>query len=151
MTAYLQLMRPRQWPKNLLALAALLFSGRFVDPQSLGLALLGLLSFVLLSSAVYAFNDAHDAEGDRKHPAKRSRPVASGRISPAAARAFSLALALAGMALACLIAQGFAACAASYLVISVLYTLWLKHQVILDVFNLAAGFVLRAAAGGFAG
>jgi 4-hydroxybenzoate polyprenyltransferase len=150
MTAYVELMRPRQWPKNLAVLAALIFSGRFMDPRSLGLAALGLASFILLSSGVYAFNDAHDMESDRRHPAKHSRPVASGRVSVASARFFALLLAALGMSLALLIDPGFASCAGAYLVISAFYTLWLKHEVILDVFGLAAGFVLRAAAGGFA-
>ena len=150
MPLFLELMRPRQWPKNLLLLAALLFSGRFTDLQDLLKALLGLASFLLLSSAVYAFNDAHDRDSDRKHPRKKSRPVASGRISAAAARVFAALLAAAGTGLAFTLGSAFGACALAYLAISALYTLWLKHEVILDVFNLAAGFVLRAAAGGYA-
>ena len=78
MPAFLELMRPRQWPKNLLVLAALLFSGRFSDPQALPPALSALAAFMLLSSAVYAFNDALDASSDRNHPRKKARPVASG-------------------------------------------------------------------------
>jgi 4-hydroxybenzoate polyprenyltransferase len=150
MKDYLKLMRPRQWPKNLLVLAALLFSGRVTDLVALPRALGALAAFLLLSSAVYAFNDAHDAEGDRKHPKKKSRPVASGRISVAAALGFGAALALAALALALFISQGLFYVGLAYLAIQVLYTLWLKHEVILDVFNLAAGFVLRAVAGGFA-
>lgn len=150
MTAYLELMRPRQWPKNLLLLAALLFSGTFTEPVSVARALAGFLAFLLLSSSVYAFNDAHDRDSDKKHPSKKSRPVASGRISADAARIFAALLAALGLALGFVISPGFEACAAAYLFISALYTLWLKHEVILDVFNLAAGFVLRAAAGGFA-
>jgi 4-hydroxybenzoate polyprenyltransferase len=150
MPPFLELMRPRQWPKNLLLLAALLFSGRFTDAHDTLKALLGLASFLLLSSAVYAFNDAHDRDGDRKHPRKKTRPVASGRISAAAARVFAALLAAAGTGLAFTLGSAFGACALAYLAISALYTLWLKHEVILDVFNLAAGFVLRAAAGGYA-
>jgi 4-hydroxybenzoate polyprenyltransferase len=105
---------------------------------------------VALSSAVYAFNDAHDRDSDKKHPHKKSRPVASGRISAVAARVLALLLACFGLALAFSLSNAFGACAVTYLLIQGLYTLALKHEVILDVFNLAAGFVLRAAAGGYA-
>jgi 4-hydroxybenzoate polyprenyltransferase len=148
--AFAALSRPRQWPKNLLVLAALLFSGRVGDTQALGLALLALLSFLLLSSSVYAFNDVLDAEGDRKHPLKKSRPVASGKIGKAEALAFSAALAACGLGLAAWINAPFAWLAAAYLGSSALYSSWLKHEVILDVFFLAAGFVLRASGGGLA-
>jgi 4-hydroxybenzoate polyprenyltransferase len=150
MPDFLQLMRPRQWPKNLLVLAALLFSHRFTELHAVAFALAALLSFLLLSSSVYAFNDAFDRESDRKHPQKKNRPVASGRVSPSAALGFGAFLGAIGLGLAFVISPSLGILSTGYLAVSASYTLWLKHEVILDVFALAAGFVLRAAAGGLA-
>jgi 4-hydroxybenzoate polyprenyltransferase len=143
-------MRPRQWPKNLLLFAALLFSGRFLKLEAAGASLLSFICFLLLSSAVYAFNDALDRERDRHHPEKKKRPVASGRITPAAALTFAGMLALAGILLALPLHTPFVLSALGFIVLNLLYTFWFKHVVILDVFGLAAGFVVRAAAGAFA-
>ncbi len=148
--ALLELTRPRQWPKNLVVFAALLFSGHFVDAREVLLAGQAFFSFVLLSSSVYSFNDARDAENDRHHPLKRLRPVASGRVSAAAATLFSLLLGLAGLVLAGLLGPFMLLLGLTYLASSSAYSLWLKHVVILDVFFLALGFVLRAVAGGMA-
>jgi 4-hydroxybenzoate polyprenyltransferase len=148
--ALAQLMRPRQWPKNLVVLAALIFTGRFTDGPSVLLALQALLAFLLLSSSVYSLNDVLDAALDRQHPEKRLRPVASGAVSPALALSLAFLLGLLGLALAASLGLGFLLLAAAYLALQALYSLWGKHQVILDVFLLAAGFVLRAAAGGVA-
>jgi len=144
------LLRVRQWPKNLVVLAALLFAGRFTDPRAVFDAALALAAFLLLSSAVYALNDALDAPRDRQHPEKRLRPVASGAVSPALAYGFGLGLALAGLGLGLLLPRGFLFAALAYLASTTLYSLWAKHQVILDVLFLALGFVLRAAAGALA-
>jgi len=95
----LELLRPRQWPKNLLLFAALLFSGAFVNHLADARACLALLAFIILSSAVYAFNDIHDADSDRLHPQKKHRPVASEAISLGLDWAISLSLALSGLAL----------------------------------------------------
>jgi 4-hydroxybenzoate polyprenyltransferase len=148
--AWVQLLRPRQWPKNLVLLAALIFTGRFTDGPSVLLALLALLAFLLLSSAVYSLNDVLDAEADRQHPEKKLRPVASGAVSPMLAWMLCVLLALLGLALSAGLGRGFLALAVAYLALQLLYSLWGKQQVILDVFLLAAGFVLRAAAGGAA-
>jgi len=149
-SAILELLRPKQWTKNLLLFAALLFSGSFLDLQkdlSTGLAL---LVFVLLSCSVYAFNDVHDLESDRRHPQKKNRPLASGRMSPSLALGLSLGLLLLGLGLSLILGLPFFFAALGYLASSTAYTLWLKHEVILDVFFLAAGFVIRAVAGGLA-
>lgn len=146
----LELVRPRQWPKNLLLFAALLFSGAFLNPVADIRAAAALLAFIFLSSAVYAFNDIHDADSDRRHPSKKSRPVASGAIKEGQAWAVSLSLALLGLGLSFAIGLMFFWAALGYLAISAAYTLWMKHEVILDVFFMSAGFVLRAVAGGLA-
>ena len=153
---WLRLARPRQWSKNLLLFAGLIFAGRFRDLQALGQgdvraaltapaqALLGFVSFVLLSSSVYALNDLRDADDDRRHPVKRLRPVAADLISKREASVLSASWAVLGLGLGAVLGPRFFALAAAYLALSTLYSLWTKHQVILDVLSLAAGFVLRA-------
>lgn len=147
---YLALARPRQWSKNLLVLAALVFSARFTDPAAVLRAAAAFAAFVALSAAVYSFNDALDAALDRKHPIKKRRPVAAGRIKPAAALGFGALLAALGLGAAAGLGTPVLIVAAAYLLVSAAYSLWFKHQVILDVLVLASGFVLRAAAGGLA-
>lgn len=147
---WLRLARPRQWPKNLLLFAAVLFSGRFREAGPMALALLACGAFVLLSASVYAFNDLRDAAEDRRHPHKKTRPVASGRVKPAEAALLSALWAGLGLGLSAVLGGRFLLLAVAYLALSTLYSQWTKHQVILDVLSLAAGFVLRAAAGAVA-
>ena len=157
---WLRLARPKQWSKNLLLFAGLLFSGSYRDMPALiqagdfhaaflapARALLGCLAFVLLSSSVYALNDRRDVEEDRLHPVKRGRPVAAGLVSPNEAALLSLLWAVLGLTLSACLGPPFFLLALAYLALSTLYSWWTKHQVILDVLSLAAGFVLRAAAG----
>lgn len=147
---WLRLARPRQWTKNLLLFAALLFSGRMRSGEAWGLSLAAFVSFVLLSASVYALNDLSDVEADRRHPLKRQRPVAAGQVRPLEAGLLAGAWAALGLGLAAGLGPRFLALALGYLLLSTLYTHWTKHQVILDVMSLAAGFVLRAAAGAVA-
>jgi 4-hydroxybenzoate polyprenyltransferase len=150
MPPLLQLLRPRQWVKNFWLLPALLFAERLDDGNAwmrLGLAM---IAYILLSGAVYAFNDTYDRESDAKHPKKRLRPVASGKVSPATALSLSAITAILGLGLSAMLSMPFLICAASYLLLQLLYCLWLKHEVILDVFCLAGGFLLRAVAGALA-
>ncbi|HTB21313.1 MAG TPA: UbiA family prenyltransferase [bacterium] len=157
---WLRLARPKQWSKNLLLFAGLLFSGSYRDIPALvragdfrgaflapARALLGCLAFILLSASVYALNDRRDLEEDRLHPVKRGRPVAAGLVSPNEAALLALLWALLGLCLGACLGLPFFLLALAYLALSTLYSLWTKHQVILDVLSLAAGFVLRAAAG----
>jgi len=150
MIAALRLARPRQWTKNLLVLAALVFAGRFTDLAAWQNAALTLLAFILASASVYSWNDAFDAPQDRLHPKKSKRPVASGAISPGSAYGLALAWAVAGLALAYFVSPVVAAWIGFYLLLQIGYTLGLKHINVLDVFIVAAGFVIRAAVGGFA-
>jgi 4-hydroxybenzoate polyprenyltransferase len=143
-------MRPEQWVKNLLVLAALVFARRTDDPGAVARALQCLLSFVALSSAVYLWNDVHDRERDRVHPLKRRRPIASGAIGAGTALAAAAALAALGGAAAATLSSGALALALAYLLNNVLYTLWLRQEVILDVMSISAGFLLRAVAGAVA-
>jgi len=108
------------------------------------------LVLCLLSSATYLVNDVRDREQDRRHPRKRSRPVAAGELSPRAALRMAAALALVGIAAATAITPGLGAVACGYLALTGSYSLWLRRVVVLDILAIAAGFVLRAIAGGVA-
>jgi len=141
-------LRPRQWTKNLLVFAALLFGQRLTDPDA---ALRSAITFVLfcgLSGAVYLVNDIADREADRRHAHKVNRPIASGRVSVLAALVTAVALATGSLLLAAALSGSLAIIAATYAAVVLLYTAVLKHIVILDVMTIAAGFVLRAIAGG---
>lgn len=146
-TAALKLLRPKQWTKNLLVFAALLFSGGLTQVFLVQRSVLAFVSFCLLSGAVYVINDLADRETDREHPKKRRRPLAAGDISPhgaliTAGTSFVLAVLLAWP-----LGSLFLAIAAVYFGLVFAYSLWWKHVVVLDVLVVAMGFVLRAAAG----
>ncbi len=145
--AYVRLARPKQWTKNGFVLAGVVFSGEALQASSLVAALLAFVAFCALSGAVYAANDVLDVEEDRKHPTKRNRPVASGLISARAASVYAAMLALGGLALAFLVNPGVGLAGLAYLALQAVYTPILKHQPILDVMSISAGFVLRALAG----
>jgi 4-hydroxybenzoate polyprenyltransferase len=145
--AYVKLARPKQWTKNGFVLAGLVFSGEALEASSLVAALLAFAAFCALSGAVYAANDVLDVEEDRKHPTKRNRPVASGLISSRAATVCAVLLAVSGLALAFFVASGVGVAGLAYLILQAVYTPILKHQPILDVMSISAGFVLRALAG----
>jgi 4-hydroxybenzoate polyprenyltransferase len=142
-------MRPRQWTKNLLVFAAILFAGKASDPRALGQVSLAFVAFCILSAAVYLLNDALDAETDAHHPDKRNRPVAAGRIPVHEAILLAVLCALLGLAVAHFVTPnfGFLITAVLYLALTTAYTIWLKHIVILDVLAVALGYVLRAVAG----
>jgi len=139
--------RPEQWIKNGLVLAALVFARRFMEPEIVARALVCLASFIALSSAVYLWNDVRDRESDRQHPLKRLRPIASGALGTPLAIAAAVGLAAAGLAATAALSPQVLAVAAGYLANNLLYTLWLRQQVILDVMSISAGFLLRAIAG----
>jgi 4-hydroxybenzoate polyprenyltransferase len=143
----LQELRPKQWTKNLLLFAGVLFSQHLTDAGMLFRAAGGFLAFALLSGSVYLLNDLKDIEADRRHPVKRRRPLASGRLSVGAAWG-ALGPLLATVALLTLwLGLPFARVAALYLAFNLAYTFGLKQLVLVDVFLVAIGFVLRAIAG----
>ena len=150
MGGLLQSMRPRQWAKNVLVLAALVFSQHLFDPDYAGRALLAFGLFCLLSSAVYLLNDVLDREQDRLHPRKRHRPIASGALPVPAALAASAAIGIGAVAASFELNGPFGWVAAGYVLLNIAYSLFLKHMVILDVMVIAAGFLLRAIGGGLA-
>ena len=143
----LQGLRPKQWTKNLLLFAGVLFSQHLTDPRMLLRAAAGFLAFSLLSGSVYLFNDLKDIEVDRRHPRKRLRPIASGRLPTWAAWAALLPLLAVVTVLSLWLGLPFALVAALYLTFNLAYTFRLKQLVLVDVFFVAIGFVLRAIAG----
>ncbi len=145
--AYLQLLRPAQWAKNIFLFAGLVFGMKLTDSGSILLAVLGFCCFCLLSSTVYVVNDLHDREEDRHHPRKRNRPLASGRVSVGAAVTMALALFVIGLGGSFFLGRPFFLIAACYLLLQSFYTFLLKHQVLMDVIIIGLGFVLRAMAG----
>ena len=148
--AALVTLRPKQWIKNLLVIAAAGAAGalgRDDVPLRVGLAF---VAFCLLASGIYAINDVRDAAEDRLHPRKRFRPVAAGDLSSEAATALGVALMVAGIALCFAVRPLLAAVGAGYVALSLSYTLVWRHLLVFDIFAIAGGFVLRAIAGGVA-
>lgn len=144
---WVRLLRPQQWVKNAFVLAPLLFSGRLGQEGAELRAAATFVAFSALASAVYVFNDAVDRDRDRAHPTKRKRPIAAGRIAVAAAIPVALALAAGALLLAFNIGSGVGTLLLGYAGLNLLYTFRLKQVVILDVFCIAAFFVLRLLAG----
>jgi 4-hydroxybenzoate polyprenyltransferase len=140
-------MRPKQWVKNLLLFAGLVFSHHVASAPRVLAALAGFAIFCLLSGMVYLVNDIRDLENDRKHPLKCRRPIASGELSAAAAAAVAAIAGVGALAWAFLINWQFGLCAALYAGLMLAYSIWLKHVVILDLLIVAFGFVIRAIAG----
>ena len=147
MIAFLRLLRPRQWIKNIVVLAGLVFAERLAQAHFTSAAFAAFAVFCVLSSALYVFNDLIDAPKDRLHPDKKRRPIAAGEISPAVAGFLGTLLAILALAGAFALGPRFGATAAAYAALSLLYTLRLKREVIIDVMVIATGFVLRAIAG----
>jgi len=143
-------LRPEQWTKNLLVLAGVVFGGRLLETSALAVALSAFVIFCALSGAVYLFNDVADREADQRHPLKRDRPIASGQLATSTAVAAGVMLGVGGVAAAFAVNRLFGVVAASYLASLVLYSVALKHVVIVDVLMIAGGFVLRAIAGAVA-
>lgn len=146
---WLRLLRPVQWSKNSVVFAPMVF-GRQSDPGDLLSAVLAFVAFCAVSSATYIFNDWSDIERDRHHPIKRYRPLASGEIRPPLAGVLGVALAILALLLSCLVTPWLTLVLSGYAMMMAAYTCWLKHVMILDVFVISAGFLLRAIAGGVA-
>jgi 4-hydroxybenzoate polyprenyltransferase len=148
--AVLVTMRPRQWVKNLFALAPLVFSKSLTDPALALRAGGAVAAFCLLSGAVYAFNDVRDAAADRRHPRKRQRPIAAGLLGERTALVAAALLAAASLGAMAALSLALAAVALGYLANNLAYSLGLKRFAFLDVALIAGGFLLRVWAGGLA-
>jgi 4-hydroxybenzoate polyprenyltransferase len=140
-------LRPKQWVKNLLVLAPILFSRHLFSPEGIskGLSAFGL--FCAVSSSCYLINDIHDLARDRIHPIKSARPIAVGKLRKSTAWAIAFVLLILGMTGAMILSRSFALVLGLYWLLTSAYTFVLKQQVILDVFSVALGFILRAVAG----
>lgn len=140
--------RPRQWPKNLLVLAAPIAGVSLGRDDGAAYALVAVVAFTAASSAVYFVNDVLDAERDRQHPKKRDRPVASGALAPGQALAVAGVLVLGALGAGTWIGEPLLSLTIlAYLVISFAYSLFLKHVPVVELACVASGFVLRALGG----
>ncbi len=149
LAALIKTMRPRQWTKNAVIFAALVFD-RQLTPNNLTAVLrtiAGFIIFCLLSGVVYIINDIADIEADRLHPDKRNRPIASGKLPVGVARATAIGLIVVIFPISYWLSPAFALVALIYLLVNLAYSLRIKHIPLLDVFTIALGFVLRVAAG----
>jgi len=145
--ALLKTMRPKQWIKNIFIFAAVVFDKQLTDPIALLNTIVAVIAFCLVSSAVYLVNDLVDMDKDRQHPTKRNRPLPSGKLSRRVALVAAIALPGVCIPLAFAFNVTLGAILLGYLTLMLLYTFYLKHIVIIDVMTIAAGFVLRVAAG----
>jgi len=148
--AYIELIRPKQWYKNLLLIVALVFSRNLSNYVLLSRVALGFAIFCLLSGSMYALNDIWDREKDLNHPRKSRRPIPSGRISLRSAEAYAATLFAVGLIGAATLGLQFFLLSLAYLVVTTSYTLALKRLVIIDALGLGAGFVIRAYSGAVA-
>jgi 4-hydroxybenzoate polyprenyltransferase len=147
LTAILKTMRPKQWVKNIVIFAALIFDRQLTKVSSLLPTLAGFLLFCIITGVVYIINDLADLEADRKHPKKRFRPLAAGILNVKAAQVAAIILLLVAFPLAYWLSREFAAIATVYFLLNLAYSKWLKHIPLIDVLSISAGFVLRVIAG----
>ena len=149
-TGLIRTMRPRQWVKNVLVLAAPFVGGVILDVDVLIAVGIAFVAFSLAASGVYLVNDVKDVEADRAHPTKRNRPIAAGVVPPGLALAVAVLLFAASIGISLLASTDLAVVTAVYIAVQISYCLWLKHQPVLDIAIVASGFLLRAIAGGAA-
>ena len=143
-------MRPRQWSKNALVFAGLLFARDFFIVSKIIQAVVAFILFCLASSSAYLINDVVDRQSDAKHPAKRNRPIAAGRLSPVIAVFFALLFLVGSLLVAFRLDSRFALILSAYILLTLSYSFFLKNIIILDVLIIASGFVFRAVAGAYA-
>jgi decaprenyl-phosphate phosphoribosyltransferase len=149
--ALVQTARPRQWLKNVLVFAAPGAAGILDEPAALARTVVAFVAFCLAASGTYFLNDVFDAEADGRHPVKKNRPVASGALGRRAATIWGVALIVVALGISAPLNSGkLAAVVAGYVALTFAYSAWLKHQAVIDIAAVAAGFVLRAIAGGVA-
>jgi decaprenyl-phosphate phosphoribosyltransferase len=148
--ALLRLARPQQWSKNVLVLAAPGAAGVLLEGPSIVKTLIAFVCFCLAASGTYCWNDALDVDADRMHPKKQARPVAAGHVPVAVAKQFGSVLLVAAVALSFAATWHLTLVVAGYVLITLAYSTWLKHEPVLDLATVAAGFVLRTVAGGVA-
>jgi len=140
-------MRPKQWTKNVIVYAGIVFDGQLFNADSFIRITIGFILLCLISSTIYIINDVVDVESDRQHPKKRFRAIPSGQLPIPLAIAAAVVLTIVTLGIGLTMSRLFAAVLLTYLIIHLLYSFVLKHVVILDVLAVTAGFVLRVIAG----
>jgi len=145
--ALLKSLRPKQWTKNGFVFVPLLFDVKIFQPLPLARTVAGFVLLCLISGTVYLINDLVDVEKDRQHPTKRRRPIASGKLPKNVAMAAAVVMPLVVLPLSFWLDVTFGFILLGYLLLQIVYSFWLKNMVIIDVMTVAAGFVLRVAAG----
>jgi decaprenyl-phosphate phosphoribosyltransferase len=143
-------MRPRQWLKNVLVFAAPLAAGSLLEPDVLVPSLIAFVAFCLISSATYIINDIRDIPADQQHPTKRARPIPAGQLSRTAAIIEAIILVLLSVGISLAVRPALAAVIIVYFVFTLAYSMFLKHEPVIELALLAMGFLLRAIAGGVA-
>lgn len=139
--------RPRQLLKNFALFAALVFEGEFFNPSKLAVVVLGFVIFSMLTSAIYIINDLIDVEKDRAHPFKSKRPIAAGRVNPVVAFVAAVALLVLALFISSRLSPFFTFALSAYTVLQIVYSLFLRSVILLDVMAIASGFLLRVYAG----
>ena len=150
LTWLVRAVRPRQWVKNVLVLAAPIAAGVIGAPDVLVASAVAFVAFSLAASGVYLINDVRDVEADRAHPVKRNRPIAAGLVPPALAIGVAVVLFIAALAVSLLASTQLLVVVAVYVAIQLAYCLALKNQPVIDICIVASGFMMRAIAGGAA-
>lgn len=143
-------MRPQQWVKNVLVLAAPFAGGTLFQLPVLAAVGIAFVAFSLAASGVYIVNDVQDVEADRAHPTKRHRPIAAGMVPPRLALAVAVVLFVTAVGVSFLASTDLVLVTVVYLVVQLSYCWWLKHQPVVDISIVASGLLLRAIAGGAA-
>lgn len=144
---FLKLMRPKQWLKNVFVFIGLFFGTDMSDPLLILKVVVVAIAFSLTSSSVYIFNDIIDIEKDRNHPKKSKRPLAAGKVEVNPAFILAIILSIISILLGYWVSWEILVILVSYVILNIFYSCWLKHVVILDVFCISAGFMLRILAG----
>lgn len=147
---YFELIRPKQWVKNLFVFAPILFAGKLMDLPMLLVNILAFAAFCCVSSSVYVLNDIIDVESDRVHKKKRYRPIAAGYVSVSQAKILFVILIALTAVLSSMLPFLFLITISAYLVNNLLYSFKIKNVVLLDVFSISTGFILRVIAGAVA-
>lgn len=149
-TGLLRTMRPRQWVKNVLVLAAPFASRDIIELDVIVAVALAFVAFSLAASGVYLVNDVKDVEADRAHPTKRTRPIAAGILAPRVALVAAVVLFAVSLGVSWLASDQLLVVTAVYIAVQLSYCFWLKHQPVVDIAIVASGFLIRAIAGGAA-
>jgi decaprenyl-phosphate phosphoribosyltransferase len=145
------LLRLKQWIKNFFVLIPLFFAGKMTSIPDICHSLLAFFTFSIIASVIYIVNDIIDSEADKKHPRKKRRPIPSGAITPPVAIVVAMFLFVSGSLISIFFLNyQYTICLGIYFILNIIYTIWGKHVVILDVLCIAIGFVLRVIAGSMA-